>query len=71
MITTEVKQKPQQPDYPCLMIDNIGSIVLMVLPGLGTIISPERNRYFGEFRDDFVMDLFIKFEGILTLRNEP
>lgn len=70
MITTEVKQKPQQPDYPCLMIAKDGDIVLMDCYECGSVLKSKTYRV-GEYRTTWVMAAFSKFDGILTLRNEP
>jgi len=60
-----------KPKFPCLMISDNGSIVLMSMQCRGTLlVDPKQNGCIGRYAESWNMDVFNPFEGELILSNK-
>lgn len=57
-------------EYPRLMIDSSGMVVLFEEEEEGTVVATPRDGFtVGEYRSDFDMDKFNNFTGTVELKN--
>jgi len=64
------KAKREEDEYPCLMIEYSGMIVLFSGYSIGTVLNETHGWKPGEFSDGWDMDCFKPFHGTITLSNE-
>lgn len=59
-------------EYPCLMVGSHGTVVLFRANKCGTAVVTGGNskRNVGEYRTDWIMDVFKPYTGSLTLSNQ-
>lgn len=64
------KGKTKEMDFPKLMVDHNGGVVLFISPKKGTVLEPTSFEVIGEFYENWNMSCFTDFEGSITLSNE-
>lgn len=64
------KSTDSEPEWPKLMTNNNGLVVLFTEPGIGTVVHKGGSAsYMGEHYKDWAMKYFRTYNGTVTLEN--
>lgn len=68
----EAIKPPTPQSYPCLMVSSYDTVVLFRASKCGTVlmVGGHEKRSVGEYRTDWIMDVFKPYTGSLTLSNQ-
>jgi hypothetical protein len=59
----------EKENYPMLMQSKAGTVILFKLSRVGTVVASNHKYEIGEYREDWIMDSFGKFNDKVVLEN--